>query len=293
MNSSWLFTFTLLAAGRASAFQDAPPVPAGSRLQLFVDDYLIESMNGVELRLHEPRRAGIVFQTDAPWEGNTSAYFTVLYDGARYRMYYRGSAAPAYVRKSVLAAGVTPTPAHPEFACYAESADGIRWTRPALRLHEFEGSSENNIIWAEKGTSHNFAPFADANPAAPAEARYKALAGDGRGLVAFQSADGIRWHKVREQPVITDGRFDSLNVAFWDETASEYVAVYRDFRDKVRTFKCARSKDFLNWTKGEWADFGEQSPIEQLYTNATVPYFRAPQIFLAFPKRFIMDRTMH
>ncbi len=32
----------------------------GSRLELFVDDYLIESLEGVRLKLHEPRSAGKV-----------------------------------------------------------------------------------------------------------------------------------------------------------------------------------------------------------------------------------------
>ena len=36
--------------------------------------------------------------------------------------------------------------AHPEFACYAESRDGIHWTKPELGQHEFNGSKRNNII---------------------------------------------------------------------------------------------------------------------------------------------------
>jgi hypothetical protein len=58
----------------------------------------------------------------------------------------------------------------------------------------------------------------------------------------------------------------------------------------VRTIKTATSKDFIHWTPGEWADYGD-APPEQLYTNATVPYFRAPHIYLAFPKRFMPFRT--
>jgi hypothetical protein len=36
-------------------------------------------------------------------------------------------------------------------------------------------------------------------------------------------------------------------------------------------------------------DFGD-TPPENLYTNATLPYFRAPHIYLSFPKRFIPGR---
>ncbi|MBM3774656.1 MAG: hypothetical protein FJW37_05770 [Acidobacteria bacterium] len=272
----------------------AAPIDIGSRLELFVDDFLIESLEGVRLVLHPPRPAGKAIAFDQPWEGNTSAYVTVFKDDDRYRMYYRGSAESSYIPRSAVRPGGPLPGAHPEFACYAESRDGIAWTKPSLGLVEFDGSKQNNIIWGEKSISHNFAPFRDRNPAAPPAERYKALAG-GRsagGLVAFRSADGIHWSRMREKPVLADGAFDSLNVAFWDSPRGLYVAIYRDFRHGVRTIKFATSKDFLNWSAGEWADFGA-APLEHLYTNATSPYFRAPHIFLAFPKRFVPWRTVH
>ena len=86
--------------------------------------------------------------------------------------------------------------------------------------------------------------------------------------------------------MITDGAFDSLNVAFWDSRRQCYVAIYREFVQGVRTLKGATSRDFLSWTPGKLADYGN-APAEHLYTNATQPYFRAPQIYLAFPKRFV------
>jgi len=262
----------------------------GQDLQLFVDDYLIESLHGVRLRLHEPRPAGTAIAFDQPWEGNVSAYVTVFRDGEKVRMYYRGVNDPAYVKPSALKPGETIHPKNSEVICYAESPDGIQWTKPKLGIFEFRGSKANNILMAGEAR-HNFAPFKDGNPAAAPEARYKGVGGS-RQLWAYQSADGIHWKKMREEPVITDGAFDSLNVAFWDERRGEYVAIYRDFLQAIRTIKCARSKDFLHWTKGEWADYGK-APAEHLYTNATQPYFRAPQIYLAFPKRYVPYRAGH
>ena len=46
----------------------------GSRVELFVDDYLIESMDGILLKLQQPRSAGKVLSFDRSWEGNTSYY---------------------------------------------------------------------------------------------------------------------------------------------------------------------------------------------------------------------------
>jgi len=281
-----LLVFSLLlsvAAASANPAETTEALDIGSRLELFVDDYLIESMNGVQLRLHSPRSAGQVLAFDRPWEGNTSLYSTVFRDGDIYRLYYRGSSHPDYVVRPLMETGEEVVPSHPQVTCYAESRDGIHWERPSLGLYEFDGSRDNSIVWIGDG-GHNFAPFKDGNPAAEPTQRYKALGGG--PLWAFRSVDGIRWEKIREEPVITDGAFDSLNVPFWDSVRQLYVAIYRDFANGVRTIKCATSKDFIHWTPGEWADYGD-APREHLYTNATTPYFRAPHIYVAFPKRYL------
>ncbi|MBM3746768.1 MAG: hypothetical protein FJW34_13320 [Acidobacteria bacterium] len=274
---AWLGTWPVLGQGEA--------LRIGPDLQLFVDGYLIESMKGVRLKLHQPVAAGRAIAFDQAWEGNVSAYAKVFQDGEKFRMYYRGASDPAYVRAEALRPGEKVVPQHVEVACYAESGDGITWRKPELGLHEFQGTRKNNIVWAGEG-AHNFAPFRDDNPGAAAGERYKAVGTVKGGLGAFRSADGLRWEKLREAPIITDGAFDSLNVVFWDARRRVYVAVYRDFRQGIRTMKCATSGDFVTWTPGEWADYGD-APAEHLYTNATTPYFRAPQIYLAFPKRFV------
>lgn len=269
-----------LAAAAALAAQ---PVDIGSRLELFVDDYLIEELSGdARLHLHKPVPREVVLVTDRPWEGNTCAYFTLFRDGDRFRMYYRGSHFDEAARKA----------AHREVTCYAESRDGIRWERPELGLFEFDGSRRNNIVWDGPG-AHNFTPFRDTNPACPPDQRYKALASSEepgrRGLLAFASADGIRWRLLRGEPVITEGAFDSQNLSFWDQVRGRYVEFHRGFRDKIRDIMTSTSPDFLNWTKPLWLDYPE-APREHLYTNAILPYHRAPHLFLGFPARFFPDR---
>ena len=63
------------------------PINIGSRRELFVDRYLVERLDGARLELHRPTRREVVFRTDAPWEGNGSAYQSVFRDGDRFRMY--------------------------------------------------------------------------------------------------------------------------------------------------------------------------------------------------------------
>ncbi len=271
-----LILVLILAALAIGVVQAEEVLNIGSRLELFVDGYLIDKMAGVSLELNHPIRRETVFIFDAPWEGDTSGYVTIFADNGKYRMYYRGSGAAD----------------NHEVTCTAESTDGINWTRPRLGICEFNGSKDNNIVWAEKG-SHAFAPFKDTNPAAKPDEIYKAVApasGDGHSeLYAFVSPDGYHWKPLSNKPIITDGAFDSQNVAFWDGRLKKYVCYYRDFRNGVRDIKRAISDDFLNWTSGEWLDWGE-APPEHLYTNAIAPYFRAPHIYLGFPKRFLPDR---
>lgn len=60
------------------------PVHIGSRLELFVDDHLIDQMTGsLRLKLHSPIRAEKVLEFDKPWEGPYSGYVTVLRDSDR------------------------------------------------------------------------------------------------------------------------------------------------------------------------------------------------------------------
>ena len=89
----------------------------GNRLELFVDRYLIEKLDGTTLKLHHPKPAGVAAKLDKPWEGRDSGYITVLKDREVYRMYYRGKPGrdSSYENST---------------ACCAESSDGrpTPWT---------------------------------------------------------------------------------------------------------------------------------------------------------------------
>ncbi|HOW65096.1 MAG TPA: hypothetical protein P5186_13500 [Candidatus Paceibacterota bacterium] len=256
-----------------------------TRLELFVDDFLIERLDGVVLKLHEPRPAGVALRFDHPWEGAFSGYVTVLRDGDLFRMYYRGL--PKAGRDG----------SADEVTCYAESSDGSTWKKPNLRLFEVCGTRENNVVLAgQPPFSHNFAPFLDLRPGVASEERYKAFAGTSeKGLFGFVSGDGVRWRRFREAPLVTRGAFDSQNVAFWSEAEQQYALYLRtwsggEFRG-FRSVSRATSKDFLNWSEPVAMSFGD-SPLEHLYTSQTSPYFRAPHLYMALPMRFLPGRKV-
>ena len=248
------------------------PIDIGSRLELFVDDFLVDEMDGVSQHLHSPQPQNVSIEFDEPWEGWGSNYVTVFWDDELelYRMYYRGA-----------------TGDH-QFTCYAESEDGIEWEKPSLGLVEFDGSSDNNIIWDRWPGVHNMVPFKDQNPDAAPDAQYKALAGTGESY-GLKSPDGIHWERIQNSPVLTEGQFDSQNVAFWDPVREEYRAYFRDFTGEGyegrRIVATARSDDFLHWTDLTWLEYPD-APEEQLYINGINPYYRAPHIFLGFPGRY-------
>ncbi len=251
------------------------PIDVGNRLELFVDDYLIGKVSGdVRQQVLRPEPKEVVFVADEPWEGNTSGYYTFFQDGDLYRMIYRG-----WQHDNLQKA------AHKEVTCYAESKDGMHWTKPNLGLFEWNGSKQNNIVWLGPG-SHNFTAFRDENPAAPAESRYKAFGGGRGGLLPFESPDCKHWRLIQDQAVITHGAFDSQNLTFWDTDRREYRAYWRYFGDGVRAIRTATSKDFLHWENEADLTYTEGTPTEHLYTNAIQKYFRAPHLFIGFPTRF-------
>ncbi|MCX7427145.1 MAG: hypothetical protein NTW96_16155 [Planctomycetia bacterium] len=257
---------------------DDGAIDVGARRELFVDASLIQSLDGEARQvLHHPTPREIVLVCDRPWEGNGLNYITVFRDGDVYKMYYRGG---DYDR------GCDPT--HEQVYCYAESRDGVEWTRPNLGLVEFAGSKENNILLTEKDKElgyicHNFSPFLDTNPASPAAERYKAIGGG--PLFALVSPDGLRWKKASATPIVTVGDFDSHNLAFWDAVRGEYRAYHRKSRDG-RDIMTETSKTFFDgWSEPVFLEY-TPSRGGELYTNQVTPYYRAPHYYLGFPTRY-------
>ena len=246
-------TFCLLASGTLLPGQGAPsPVPGllerpvcpdiGSRREIFVDYYLIDRLEGTRLKLHHPRPAEVVLKKDRPWEEELGFGQSVLLHGGKYIMHYR-----AHNRN-----------------CYAESQDGIFWTKPALGLIEVDGSRENNLIGTADGqylfdyvTEPSARFFLDTRAGVPEGERIKALTLhegkranptpeeearkftlDDRGLwlssptdvILWVSADGKAWRKLREKPILRSslyGKFDGDASFFWSEAEGRYLIYTR------------------------------------------------------------------
>ena len=260
----------------------------GTQLQLFLDDWLVESMEQVHHVLHSPQPMEVAIRMDRPYEDTVLYDPSVIKDGHRYRMWYRTA-----LSKS------------PHYTGYAESLDGIHWVKPDLGLIEYDGSTRNNIVWpvpGGKGAVLSF--FKDKNPAAAASERYKAIgiasekkpSGEGSRAVFYGmvSGDGLRWRNVQQEPIVRapleDPAFDSHNIVLWDQARGHYSIYARGWkRHGVRDIRRFTSRDFRTWSGPRYLDFGD-APIEHLYKNAAIPYYRRPDIILMFPKRFLPER---
>ncbi len=291
----------------------------GTNRQLFLDEMWLTAPNNISRKLHTPDRREAVIEADYPWEKGFVGSATVSYDGEKYRMWYKCEDS-----------SIIGVPMHSyRKRAYAESNDGINWTKPFLRQMEFEGSNENNLLVAKPGVVG-----LDKNPDAKEEDRFKAFKvvptqtpqpkipnkptwqekldqqwSRGGAIVAMGSPDGINWHQIYKDPILNEWPFDSENLYFWDESTNQYRGYTRgvannnpkvdpatvkdeighEFIGGVRWIRHTTSHDFKNWTPLTNIETGS-TPFEHLYSNSCWPYDRAPGTYLMFPSRYVAHR---
>ena len=288
------------AAPPAEQAESGKPIDIGSRLELFVDHHLIDRLDGARLMMGHPRPAGTVLKADRPWEGPHNWGFQVIHDGGVYRMFYRGWSEDGSV-----------------VLCYAESRDGVRWEKPSLGLLEVNGTRENNAVAVVDETGrrpvHYLFPFIDARPGVPAAERVKGIRAILQSkepflmhVYLYGSKDWFQWRRLREEPIIATGirnAFDASNYVFWSQTEGLYVCYFRYMVKRpnssspsgLRSIQRATSRDLIHWSEPKgmtYSDTGTVVPSDQLYTNNTEPYFRAPHLYVGLAARFMKGRRV-
>jgi hypothetical protein len=122
-----------------------------------------------------------------------------------------------------------------------------------------------------------------------------------KGLYAFASGDGIHWRALKDEAVVANRKeaghapFDSQNTAFWSESEKQYVCYHRAWNEYgFRSISRSTSDDFIHWTEPVEMKFMHQdvtAPMEHLYTNGCLPYYRAPHIYVCIPYRLVENRN--
>ena len=216
---------------------------------LFLDDFIIKNISGIDRKVQfAKKRPDPVLMPENEWEmglengsRRVNLYGTTMFDKilGRFRMWYMCRMGPTNNRIPGLFLPPSNSPPIDKYGrkvsgndrgdltCYAESDDGYVWSRPSIRLFEFNGSQENNIVWDFHGAS----VFRDDNEK-DEERRFKALGycQRYRNIFLVSSPDGIRWDDSNwVNPITTRGLEGPHNVVF-DNKYKKYRA-YSTFRD--------------------------------------------------------------
>jgi hypothetical protein len=214
----------------------------------------------------------------APDHGHAILYGSVLHIEGKFRMWYLGMSQKEIVKGQA--------PGYWRPMCYAESEDGITWTKPELGLVEFGSNKKNNICLIESDP-HSLSRVNDFltvihEPEAPADQRYKCafiahlpfedvkggrspIGPDEKRWGAFvtaTSADGLTWKVVGDRPANAGGeRFEVSGLFkfghFYHATGQLLSpwASLPDGRDVGRVMLTYRSPDFQQWSQATALSF--------------------------------------
>lgn len=292
-----------LLAGSPVFAQSAPkPLQIGEARQVFVGRTFLADSNGVELRVHPPRKTGeATIKPEHPWErGGIGPYSCVLHVDGEYRMWYHAMSTVNW-NDDKLAGAI----------CYARSRDGITWEKPPLGIIEYENSRDNNIvlghgaggvrIWQE-----GMMVFVDPN--APADERFRLvmnLKHVAPGIHLFSSPDGLHW-RLTQQSLITarpqekGHHLDTQNVVFWDPARRKYVAyvrynsnqagsqgrsVARAESDRLAGFPVAQDMQVVLGPDGNDLMHGPTNAVDY-YNNQAIKYPWAEDAYYLFPTAY-------
>jgi hypothetical protein len=271
----------LLAAVFVAAAEAAPA------RHLFLDPALIEQSANVAIAVNPAQRRETVIRTDQPWEQLMISFFlTVREEEGKLRMWY-------ICRDKDNKANVA----------YAESRDGVAWTKPNLGIVDYHGSKANNLVGL-----HRLEGVVFQDPNAPAAERYtyvtsakptKEPAGQ-TGLYRYHSPDGLHWSSDAT-PIVRAGS-DTQNVTFWDARIGRYVVYLRGWDPQPRRRKVMRLElpnlkdpfptvpskrgfgDYFNDEIPTVLHCDERDPVRtDIYNIAAQPYPLDPSWYVGFP----------
>lgn len=261
----------------------------GSQKQLFVDNYLIESMTNTRQVLNPAEKVSQnpIIRPDRPWEGNHSTAGAVIFDPVDQIFKMRYSTSQVTMRREdgkVILDGYE-TPSEISFTCLATSRDAVHWEKPSLGMVEFRGSRDNNILPKEHLMPYWFLDLHEEDPAK----RYKGLIRQGTTKTPgmqfdlYYSPDNLTWTPYAHNPVINTapkvGRWGPTEFMGWDPIRQVYAVhmencFHRNTPLRQRLIGRAESPDMIDWSEPETIIIPDEKdpPDTEFYTLDVTTY---------------------
>jgi hypothetical protein len=188
--------------------------------QLFIDDYAVESMKGIQRTLHQPKKAGpmikggIQSRSCPQWNPEKNLW----------EWWYMG-----------------------QHIFYATSVDGEHWEKPNLGLYEWDGSKDNNIACDPNagGDARLYHIIRDENDPDP-QRRYKGLLSSSNRYAAV-SPDGFNWSKI-DSPSIPSQDESQFS---YDPYNNQFLALVKQGTEWGRSVFLSTTSDFKHFTQPE------------------------------------------
>jgi hypothetical protein len=223
-----------------------------------VDLDRVEALDNVRQVFHaaEKHPRNPVLRKVKPWENDRGTWGSVVYDEEEktLKAWYGGRSG----RQKEFRPGSL---SECSVLCYATSADGVHWDRPALGLHEVMGTRQNNVVIGDdhhNGLGHWESTLKDPLETDPRR-RYKALGwssydwdGPQSGIYSMTSPDGLHWTHTPEPVFHYHPRKGSKDLGpvgdaqslMIDTLRKRYVAFLRSLPHRSLSI----SEDFVTWT---------------------------------------------
>lgn len=209
------------------------PLEIGFTRQLVFDDLIVEDAWRLKRVLHQPLKwfkNPVIYKTE-PWEAEAVGHPSVFYDKdfGCFRMWYMCFSPSAYFSQG--------KEGKIHYMCYAESKDGIHWTKPLLNVCNFPGFEKTNVVYCgANGKTARGQVFKDETEKNP-EKRYKMICletfpwekgekGQISGLRLLYSPDGLRWNSENAYFVL-DYHSDTHNHIVFDRRNCRWLLYNR------------------------------------------------------------------
>ena len=252
----------------------------GQAMLLAIDDYSLPLKRNLSYYISTPKvrpEPVITPSRDDPNAPDSVAahfYGGVVYEAGRYRMWYYAVHMGEYTGAQLGRLIEGPT-------CYAESDDGLHWTKPALGQVEWRGSRQNNIIRLAELHTEGVHVIKDAEEAAP-QRRYKMVYNyrppDRKfwTMRCATSPDGLRW---------TDGAVMPLDAFIEQASLYKHNGLYfvngqmhgksEGGHDLGRQAFAVVSPDFEHWLQEPGESFMMPEPADPAQRGGRKAYDQA------------------